>query len=159
MGRAGKAGGLGVAVLALGAALGGAAFVGGCETIPYAERVAAYEAQMQARFVGQSADTLVIALGPPDRSYALSDGREVFQYSREQTITGGGDSYTTTETSTRVREIRESDGTVRQVEERISVPVTRVNPVYTRNLACTRRFVIDQNDTVQSFAWEGNSCF
>jgi hypothetical protein len=48
---------------------------------------------------------------------------------------------------------------VRQVEERQSVPVTRVNPVYTRVLTCTRRFVIDQNDVVQTFAWEGNSCF
>jgi hypothetical protein len=154
MRRAGWAGGLG-----LGAALAGAVLLGGCETIPYAERVAAYEAQVQARFVGQSADTLVIALGPPTTTFALSDGREVFQYSTERTITGGGDSYTTTETSTRVREFREADGTVRQVEERVSVPVTRVNPVYTRTQTCTRRFVIDQNDTVQSFAWEGNSCF
>lgn len=131
----------------------------GCETIPHTERVAAYEQMMRDRFVGQSADTLVIQLGPPHSTYTLSDGREVFQYAREERVTGGGDSYTSYETATRTREFRDADGTVRQVEERQSIPVTRTNPVYTRVLSCTRRFVIDQNDTVEAFSWDGNACF
>lgn len=133
--------------------------VAACETIPYEERVAAYEASVRQRFVGQSADTLVLALGPPDSTFTLSDGRDLFQYSLDETRTRGGDSYTTYETSTRVREVRAPDGSVSQVEERISVPVVRTNPVYTERRSCTRRFIIDQNDVVQDFAWQGNACF
>lgn len=141
--------------VALAGVLGAAA----CETIPYEERVAAYEASVRQRFVGQSADTLVLALGPPDSTFTLSDGRDLFQYSLDETRTRGGDSYTAYETSTRVREVRAPDGTVSQVEERISVPVVRTNPIYTERRTCTRRFIIDQNDVVQDFAWQGNACF
>lgn len=140
-------------------ALAGVLGVAACETIPYEERVAAYEASVRQRFVGQSADTLVLALGPPDSTFTLSDGRDLFQYSLDETRTSGGDSYTTYETSTRVREVRAPDGSVSQVEERISVPVVRTNPVYTERRSCTRRFIIDQNDVVQDFAWQGNACF
>lgn len=143
----------------VGVALAGVLGVAACETIPYEERVAAYEASVRQRFMGQSADTLVLALGPPERTFTLSDGREMFQYSLDETRTRGGDSYTTYETSTRVREVRAPDGSVSQVEEKITVPVVRTNPVYTERRTCIRRFIIDQNDVVQDFAWQGNACF
>lgn len=143
----------------IGLALAGVLGVAACETIPYEERVAAYESAVRQRFVGQSADTLVLALGPPDSTFTLSDGREMFQYSLDETRTRGGDSYTTYETSTRVREVRAPDGSVSQVEEKITVPVVRTNPIYTERRTCVRRFIIDQNDMVQDFAWEGNACF
>ena len=146
-------------MMLIGVALAGVLGVAACETIPYEERVAAYEASVRQRFMGQSADTLVLALGPPERTFTLSDGREMFQYSLDETRTRGGDSYTTYETSTRVREVRAPDGTVSQVEEKITVPVVRTNPVYTERRTCIRRFIIDQNDMVQDFAWQGNACF
>lgn len=131
----------------------------GCETIPYPERVATYEGEMRARFVGKSADELVLAFGPPHSSYTLSDGRDVLQYTKERTTTSGGDSYTSYDTAYRTREVRDKDGTVRTISESYQVPRTNISPVYTNHERCVRRFVVTKEKIVEAFAWEGNSCF
>jgi hypothetical protein len=140
-------------------ALAGLGLVSACETVPYEERVKAFEDSINARFVGRSSDDLVIALGPPQSSYKLSDGRDVLQYSTDRTFTTGGGSYTSFETVSRYRTVREDDGTQRRIEERVSVPVTNTSPIQTINQLCTRRFVVGLDKMVQSFVWQGNACF
>lgn len=135
------------------------AFTAACETVPYEERVRAYEDSVTMRFVGKSVDELILAYGPPDSSYKLSDGRDVLQYESDRTLTSGGGSYTSYETATRVRQIRDNDGTVRNVEERQTIPVQNVEPIRTINQQCVRRFVVAQDKRVSEFRWQGNSCF
>lgn len=135
------------------------AMLGACETIPYEERVKAFEDAVTARFVGKSVDEVILALGPPNSSYRLSDGRDVLQYELDRTYTSGGGSYTSYQTITRTRQVRDSDGSVRNIEERQSVPVQNIEPIRTLNQSCTRRFVIALDKRVEAFRWEGNACF
>lgn len=135
------------------------ALTAACETVPYEERVKAFEDSVTARFVGRSVDELILAFGPPQSSYKLSDGRDVLQYESDKTFTTGGGSYTSYETVTRNRQIREADGTVRTVQDRQSIPVTNTSPIQTINQVCTRRFVVSQDKRVETFRWQGNSCF
>ena len=130
-----------------------------CQTTPYPERRAAYELDMNTRFVGKSADIMVLAFGPPHSSYTLTDGREVAQYRDERTNTSGGGTYTSYDTVSRAREIINPDGTRRLVYENMQIPTTNITPIQTRHLLCVRRFVISRDKIVESFAWEGNSCF
>jgi hypothetical protein len=140
-------------------ALSALALTAACETVPYEERVKAFEDSVTARFVGRSVDELILAFGPPQSSYKLSDGRDVLQYENDKTFTTGGGSYTSYETVTRNRQIREADGTVRTVQDRQSIPVTTTSPIQTINQVCTRRFVVSQDKRVETFRWQGNSCF
>jgi hypothetical protein len=135
------------------------ALTAACETVPYEERVKAYEDSVAMRFVGKSVDELILAFGPPNSSYKLSDGRDVLQYEVDRTFTTGGGSYTSYETQTRTRRVRDDDGTVRRVEERYTVPVQNVEPIRTINQECVRRFVVSQDKRVETFRWQGNSCF
>jgi hypothetical protein len=135
------------------------ALTAACETVPYEERVKAFEDSIAARFVGKSVDELILAFGPPQSSYKLSDGRDVLQYESDRTFTTGGGSYTSYQTATRTRQVRDKDGTVRNVEERETIPVQNVDPIRTINQLCTRRFVVAADKRVETFRWEGNSCF
>lgn len=138
----------------------------GCETLSPEERQARYQAQVDAyeqsvreRFVGKPSDELVLTLGPPSSTFKLSDGRDVFQYDMQRTTTSGGESYTSYQTVTRERRVRDANGTVRVIEEQETVPVTNVSPIRTHHAACTRRFVVGADRRVESFRWEGNACF
>jgi hypothetical protein len=102
---------------------------------------------------------LVLTLGPPSSTFKLSDGRDVFQYDMQRTTTSGGESYTSYQTVTRERRVRDANGTVRVIEEQETVPVTNVSPIRTFHASCTRRFVVGANRQIESFRWEGNSCF
>ena len=135
------------------------ALTAACETVPYDERVKAYEDSVALRFVGKSVDELILAFGPPNSSYKLSDGRDVLQYEVDRTYTTGGGSYTSYETQTRTRRVRDNDGNVRNVEERVTVPVQNVEPIRTVNQDCVRRFVVSQDKRVETFRWQGNACF
>jgi hypothetical protein len=140
-------------------ALAGTALLAACETVPYEDRVKAFEDSINARFIGRSSDDLILAFGPPHSSYKLSDGRDVLQYSTDRTITSGGGSYTSYQTITRDRRVRDPDGTVRVVQERQTVPVTNSSPIETINQVCTQRFVVSRDKRVESFNWQGNACF
>ena len=135
------------------------ALTAACETIPFEERAKAYEDQMAQRFVGKSADELVLAFGPPQSSYKLTDGRDVLQYEQKRTNTQGGESYTSFREVTRFRTETDAAGNVRTVQYNESVPVTNSSPVYTVNQNCIRRFVVANDKKVESFRWEGNACF
>ncbi|MEN9855795.1 MAG: hypothetical protein RLZZ157_921 [Pseudomonadota bacterium] len=130
-----------------------------CETIPYEERVKAYEDGIAARFIGKSSDDLVLALGPPQSTYKLSDGREVLQYTNNLTFQSGGGSYTRYETVTRTRQVRDASGVTREVAESQQIPVQQIDPIQTTVRTCTRRFVITSDKRVADFKWEGNACF
>lgn len=145
--------------LLLAFALSVSTLTGACETVPYEDRVKAFEDSVTARFVGKSVDELILAYGPPNSSYKLSDGRDVLQYEIDRTYTTGGGSYTSYQTATRTRQVRDNDGAVRNVEERQSVPVQNIEPIRTYNQVCTRRFVVTQDKRVEAFRWQGNSCF
>lgn len=133
--------------------------VGACSTVPHEERVAAYEAAMKTRFVGKSADELVLTLGPPDSSFKLSDGREVFQYENRSEFIGGGETYSDWVTRTSYRTVRNGDGSRVRVPAHVSIPVVRTTPIYSQTRVCINRFVVDVNSTVEDFRWEGNACF
>ncbi len=139
------------------AGLAGLMLLAGCETVPYAQRLATYEAGLNA-FVGRSVDEVVIAYGVPGSTFTLTDGRQVLQYASERTVTSGGDSWTSWDTVRRTRSIREPDGTVRQVVDEQQVPVQRINPIVTRDLRCVLRFVVKADKTVESARWDGNNC-
>jgi hypothetical protein len=147
-------------------ALVGLTLVAACETLSPEERerrwqmrVQAYEQTMRDRHVGKSVDELVLALGPPASTFRLSDGREVLQYEFARTTTTGGESYTSWQTLTRERRVRDANGVERVVEERETVPVQNVSPIRTSHARCVRRFVADKAGLVESFRWEGNACF
>lgn len=144
-------------ILSLG--LSALAFVSACETVPYAERVALFEQSVNARFVGRSVDELILALGPPQSSFKLSDGRDVLQYEVDRTITTGGGSYTSFQTVNRDRRVREADGSVRVIQDRQTIPVQNNQPITTFNQVCKRRFVVGVDKKVERFSWEGNACF
>lgn len=148
----------GARLLAAGLALGGLLAVVGCETVPYEERKAGYEARLWS-FVGGNVDALVLAFGPPTEQFDLSQGGRMLQWSESRTQTSGGDSYTTYDTVRSTRQIRDNDGTVRVVEDSVQVPVTRTNPISTNTYACTVRWRIRPDNMVDSFTWQGNSCF
>jgi hypothetical protein len=131
----------------------------GCQTVPYDERVASYETAMKQRFVGKSSDELVLTLGPPDSSFKLTDGREVYQYENRREAIFGGDTYTDWVTQTSWRTVRNHDGSRSRVPVSVSVPVVRSTPVQSVTRVCIKRFVVDVNATVQDFRWEGNACF
>jgi len=135
------------------------AFTAACETIPFEERAKAYDDQMVQRFVGKSADELVLAFGPPQSSYKLTDGRDVLQYEQKRTSTQGGESYTSFQEVTRFRTETDAAGNVRTVQYRESVPVQNSSPIYTINQNCIRLFVVYKDKIVESFCWEGNAFF
>jgi hypothetical protein len=130
-----------------------------CETVPYEERVKAFEDSVNMRFVGRSVDELILAFGPPNSTYKLSDGRDVIQYESDRTYTSGGGSYTSFQTINRDRRIRDKDGTVRVIEDRQTVPIQNTSPIQTVNQVCVRRFVIAPDKRVSEFRWQGNACF
>ncbi len=142
-----------VSIFALGA-------LSACETVPYEERVAAFEGKMRADFVGKSVDSVIMAFGPPQSSFTLSDGKDMIQYSVEQSYTGGGDTYMSYESVvTGYTTYTRPNGTTKQIPIYTQVPVTRVNPVYTVHKKCVKRFIVGADKIVQDFRWEGNSCF
>lgn len=133
--------------------------LGACQTIPYADRLAQFETSMKDKFVGKSYDEVILAYGPPKSTYDLTDGRLVAQYSDESEDTSGGGTYTSWETFARDRVIVDKNGNQHVVRFYDQIPVTSYEPLYTTTRRCVKRFVILRNRIVESFAWEGNSCF
>lgn len=125
-----------------------------CETIPNETRIANYEKSMIDTYVGKSIDNVILALGPPNSSHPLTDGREILQYKNVRidqssfgssfSIGGGFGSY-------------HNRGAVI-----LSWPFFSPfydNSINTRELVCIRRFLISKDKKVEDFKWEGNSCF
>lgn len=108
-------------------------------------------------WVGGTADELVMAWGPPDSSYTLSDGGSVLQYERQGQTQVGGYTYMQPQTTY-------SSGTVNAYGDygtysgtsTTYVPVT--TPTYNISLICTTRFNVDSTGIIRSTVFEGNNC-
>lgn len=114
-----------------------------------AKRKEAFEVANQA-WVGRKADDLVISKGPPMSTYTLSTGGKVFEYSKQRTISGGGNTITTTRP---VLIPNSSGGTW------VNVPHSQTMPAYTQTLGCKIIYQISQSDEVTGWTAEGNDCY
>ncbi len=133
--------------------------ISACETIPYPERVANYENSIKAKFIGKSTDELVLAFGPPSSDFALSDGRKLLQFAKKSSYTAGGDAWTRYESYPVTYRVRDANGNRRTITRFETYPVTEIEPVYTVNQTCKQRFIVNKNNIVEDFSWEGNACF
>lgn len=127
----------------------------GCAT------TAKYEAKLNS-WVGQPADSLVMAWGPPASSYPLQNGGQVLQYSGQRTLPIGGYTYTTPQTTY-------TNGTVNAYGSRggyananysgtSTTYVQQQTPVYNVNLTCTTTFSVDASGYIVSWRYQGNDC-
>ena len=136
------------------------AILGACETVPYPERLANYEAKMRAEYVGKSVDALLLSMGPPESSFTLTDGRDVIQYVKERNYTTGGGTYTDYHTEIiGYKTFKRDDGTTKQIPITRQIPYLRTDPLVDHHEKCAQRFVISKAKTIEDFKWEGNSCF
>lgn len=108
-------------------------------------------------WIGGTSDELVMAWGPPDSSYSLSDGGSVLQYEWQGQTQVGGYTYMQPQTTY-------SSGTVNAYGDygtysgtsTTYVPVT--TPTYNIALNCTTRFNVDSSGVIRSAVFEGNNC-
>ena len=128
--------------------------VSGCAT------TANYEKLLQT-WVGDSEDNLVSKWGPPDSSYALSNGGKVLQYSRSQNIQFGGNTYMAPVTTFHHGTVTANDG-ISNVNGSYSGTSTsyvpKTAPVENVQLNCATRFTVNKNGRITNWAWQGNSC-
>lgn len=117
--------------------------LGGCGMVQAKKDKFAAE---QAQWVGKHVDDLVTKKGPPTSSYPLTNGGKVMEYSKHETHTSGGGSYTVYRS-------------VYQNGQWVSVPQQQSVPVGTQNLSCNLIFRISPSNIVESWSQEGNSCY
>lgn len=129
-----------------------------CASVPYEERAALFEASLNSN-IGQPSDSLLLRYGAPSRTLALNNGGQILEYSRSDTRISGGGTYTAYDVVRQRRQVRDEDGVVREVNERVQVPVERQSPVSQQRFTCNIRWQIDQDNIIQAVAWDGNDCF
>lgn len=112
-------------------------------------------------FVGFHMDELVMKWGPPEKSYALSNGGKVLEYSKQRNIQLGGQATTVPVTT-------HESGTANVFGNRSSaygtyfststthVPTT--TPVTNFTLQCITRFTVDEKGIIRKWATQGNDC-
>jgi len=135
-----------------------AVFLGACVTVPYGERLATFEGGLRS-YVGQNSDVLLLAFGAPSQTAYLNSGGRLFEYSRSETVVSGGGTFTSFNTVRQRRQVRDENGLVREVSNRVQVPVQQRVPITQQNLNCNIRWKISPQNIVQAFAWDGNDCF
>lgn len=101
-------------------------------------------------WVGKSADDLVVKRGPPTRTFDLSDGQAVWQYTQDRTVTTGGMPMLTPQTTTVI-------GSAGQTYTATSMQ-TQYTPIDTVQLHCNINFLIDRDHTIKSYTLAGNDC-
>lgn len=129
-------------------------FLSACAT------TANYEKTLNS-WVGSNVDNLVSRWGPPQRSFMLSNGRQVLEYSRQRNIQIGG--YTTITPKmayhTGTIEIYRPGGTVEgNYTGTTTTYVQQTTPVQNIAFQCVTRFTVNSQGTVTSWVWEGNDC-
>ncbi len=128
-----------------------------CETVPYKDRAALYQKQVSDKYVGQSVDNVVLDLGPPSSTYPLTDGREMLQFETKKDgyypRTSG---YVSVGTGWGGGWHRGNYGGIG-----IGIPFPMEYPDgYNSNEAkCVKRFIVNKQKLVESFAFEGKGCF
>jgi hypothetical protein len=122
------------------------AMLGGCETAE------GYRQQMST-WQGRAGDDIVIQWGQPQKREVLSDGREVWIYSKvsEQHI----DSYYKDEQRQVTRTFTDKDG--KQKTETITETYPVLQPARTVRSSCETRFVLAQR-VVEQVTFAGDAC-
>ena len=111
-----------------------ALLVAGCAT------TANYQEELQS-WVGAPADRLVATWGPPQSSYALSDGGQVLEY-----VSQGGAHGSSGEDAQGMY-----SGTV-------ATYVQHQTPVYNMERMCVTRFTVNPQGIITGSASKGNNC-
>lgn len=103
------------------------------------------------KYVGKSADELIIDRGPPTSSATLSTGGKVFEYSNSNNVTSGGG-------STTVSELVYVPGPNGSTGSWVNVPTQKANPVSSKKYWCKLLFTISPLGIVEKWTAEGNRC-
>ena len=130
----------------------GAPLVAAALSLTACETAEGYRQQMST-WTRAPSDRVIIEWGEPDQVSALSDGGEVWSYTRRTVSTSGG--YTEYETRERKVDYVDHDGEKRSRTETETFPVW-VPPVQT-TIVCTTRFVIGAG-LVQEVTFNGEGC-
>jgi hypothetical protein len=112
-----------------------------------------YETQMQ-NFVGDDEKYLIAAWGNPQNVRQLENGRKVFEYSEEENIESGGNSYIAPDPYYRQGA---TDNTMYAGGSGVS-DVVQTDPIEKTRLWCKTSFVIGSDGKVESWRFEGNNC-
>jgi len=115
-----------------------------------------YEAILQS-WVGSHVDQLVMAWGPPQGSFTLSDGRTIIEYSDARTFVGGGQTYTLPETTYSSGSVYGA-GNYGTYSGTTTTYTTHTTPTYSINLLCKTRLTISNKGIIESWAHQGNDC-
>lgn len=117
--------------------------------------------QVMNGWVGKSADELVAHWGPPEASYATSDGGQVLQWSKHSVMTMGG--YTVnrpvTTYQTGTANAYGTGGSATATYSGTSttyVPTT--TPAYNIPMSCAVRMVVGPDHVIKSWNAQGNNC-
>lgn len=114
-----------------------------------ANRPTQENAQVQ-QWVGQNADTLVMKLGAPTKTFALSDGKRVFQYREPASAISDRDAGLVP-LSTYIK-TGPALGTIVQAQRIHSEPFGSSTP------PCEIRFTVDKTNTIISATSRGSDC-
>lgn len=138
-------------VLAFVAAIG----VSSCAT------TANYEAILNT-WVGVHADRLVAAWGPPQGYYELANGGKVLEYVAQRTVSVGGYSYTSPQTTYHSGSASAygSGGSYAygNYSGTSTTYVTKTTPRYDVPISCKTRFTTNSAGIIVNWGWQGNDC-
>jgi hypothetical protein len=131
-------------------------------TIMYGCATTANYEKILSSWVGIHVDNLVSSWGPPQKSFKLSDGSTVLEYIRSGTVPIGGYPYTVPQTtySSGNAHVYGSSGNYAYgtYSGTSTTYVTQQTPIYNVTLSCATRFIVDSNNIVRSWRWQGNHC-
>jgi hypothetical protein len=117
--------------------------------------------QILQSWIGVDVDQLVSTWGPPQSSYPLRGGGQVFEYANQRVAQVGGFVSTTPQTTYENGNatLYSSGVSARGTYSGTSTTyVQRQTPVYNVQLTCSTRFTISPQGIVSSWAWQGNNC-
>ena len=114
-----------------------------------------------ATWVGTHVDNLVSQWGPPARSYPLSDGGSVLEYTNQRNIQIGGYATSVPQTTYNSGSVNVS-GTGGSAYGTYSGTTTtyvqQTTPVQNIAMQCITRFTVNGSGTITKWAWQGNDC-
>lgn len=129
------------------AAAGAALTLAACETTE------GYQARMNM-WVGRTSDDLTVDWGAPNAKAPLTDGREVWSYSK--TTVRQQDGYYQDETRQVKRKFTDKDGKEKTETIEETYPVWK--PPQTFTSQCDTRFVIGASHRVEQVSFNGDGC-
>jgi hypothetical protein len=131
-----------------------AALLAGCATS------ANYEKMLNS-WVGVNADNLAEVWGPPQNSYALSNGGKILEYDRRQAVQMGGFTYTTPVTTFNSGNINVTGGNgmaTGTYNGYSTTYVERQTPIQTFQMTCDTRFTVNESNIITRWSYQGNAC-